>query len=124
MDGIRMHELKIRPDFFTPVWNGTKGFEVRRNDRDYRVGDWLDLKEWTEGGGYTGRHVKVRVDYKLPSDRAMGMVADGCAVLGISNPFPGRVCPYCGFPIIWKTVYDLVDYECEKCGRGWMGARE
>ncbi len=122
MNSIRMHELKILPEFFVPVWNGTKTFELRDDDRDFNVGDWLDLNEWTEDGGYTGRHVKVRVVYKLPSGRAMGLLPDGVCALGISNPCPRRLCPYCGYPLCGSV--SMPDGICYKCGRDWKEGME
>lgn len=58
------HELKIRPDYFNAVSEGRKKFELRRNDRDFRVGDIIVLREWT-GIRYTGRSIGCRVDYIL-----------------------------------------------------------
>lgn len=39
------HDLKILPQFFDSVDDGSKPFEVRRNDRDYQVDDILLLRE-------------------------------------------------------------------------------
>lgn len=76
----KQHELKCWPQFFQPTMNAHKRFEVRKNDRDFRVGDELLLKEWdpkgefgsptlnTEPVGYTGRAVIARVDYILTFD--------------------------------------------------------
>lgn len=70
------HELKEWPQFFKFTRNGQKKFQLRRNDRDYQVGDELLLKEWqlevlyhknlpapAVKEHYTGREVLVRVDY-------------------------------------------------------------
>lgn len=46
------HELKILPEHFIPVLNGVKLAELRKNDRNYQVGDILFLCEWD--GLYTG----------------------------------------------------------------------
>lgn len=40
------HELKCWPQFFGPVYERTKTFEIRKNDRDFKVGDELFLREW------------------------------------------------------------------------------
>jgi hypothetical protein len=40
------HELKIWPEYFAQVRNGRMKFQLRRNDRDFKVGDQLLLKEW------------------------------------------------------------------------------
>ena len=67
------HELKTWPEFFNATRNGEKKFELRRNDRDFKVGDQLFLKEWNPEvtqscnvQGYTGRELLVRVDYIMP----------------------------------------------------------
>lgn len=42
----RVHHLKAWPEFFQKLKTREKNFEVRRNDRDYRVGDTLFIREW------------------------------------------------------------------------------
>lgn len=67
----KTHELKILPRYFHSVCIGTKTFELRKNDRDFRVNDVLTLREWVPDGGtehggyYTGEKVVRRVDYVL-----------------------------------------------------------
>lgn len=60
----RRHEVKSWIDFFQPVFNGQKRFELRRNDRDYAVGDLLVLKEYNVAAHeYTGRSCVKRIAY-------------------------------------------------------------
>lgn len=40
------HDLKCWPKYYEYVASGDKTFEVRRNDRDFRVGDTLLLREY------------------------------------------------------------------------------
>lgn len=50
-----IHALKTEPQFFEAVIDGSKTFEVRKNDRDFRVGDYLALNELDDTReGYTG----------------------------------------------------------------------
>lgn len=60
-----VHKLKILPCFFAAVCDGTKTFEVRKNDRGFQVGDILELKEWLPDSGYTGKFVRRKVTYIL-----------------------------------------------------------
>lgn len=41
-----IHDLKIWPQYFESVQRGDKTLELRKNDRDYQVGDMLHLREW------------------------------------------------------------------------------
>ena len=56
---MKAHDLKIKTCFFLEVINGKKTFELRYNDRDYRVGDILLLREYD--GDYTGHIAIVEV---------------------------------------------------------------
>lgn len=78
------HELKIIPKWFTVVDKGIKNFEIRKNDRDYKIGDVLILKEW-ERGRYTGREIKREVEYVFYGDGSYGL-SEGFCILGLSNP--------------------------------------
>lgn len=50
-----IHELKIQSEYFVAVNNKTKTFEIRKNDRDFKVGDKILLREIDSCGKYTGR---------------------------------------------------------------------
>ena len=53
------HVLKIESQHFEPLKAGLKTAELRPNDRDYKVGDWLILHEYHNG--YTGQQVARKV---------------------------------------------------------------
>lgn len=40
------HELKIWPQYYSRVADGSKTFEVRDNDRAFQFGDTVVLREW------------------------------------------------------------------------------
>lgn len=58
------HELKIFPEFFSAVCTGVKRAELRKNDRDYRVGDTLHLMETPRGSCHrTGEFINVKITH-------------------------------------------------------------
>lgn len=60
------HDLRSWPDYFEPIFDGKKSFELRLNDRNFQVGDLLRLREYNDRNGtYTGREVTKRVTYIL-----------------------------------------------------------
>lgn len=60
------HELKTWPAYFQLMLDEKKNFEIRENDRDFKVGDYLILKEFNSNKNeYTGREFKVLVKYIL-----------------------------------------------------------
>lgn len=64
---MRIHSIKILPQFFTPVCAGIKSAEVRYDDRGYQSGDVLELKEWS-GQAFTGRIVYRLITGVFPLD--------------------------------------------------------
>lgn len=46
---MKTHELKLDVKYFGEVKNGNKCFEIRKNDRDFQVGDVLELKAFKDG---------------------------------------------------------------------------
>lgn len=68
-----VHKLKILPRFFAAVCDGTKTFEVRKNDRGFQMGDILELQEWLPDSGYTGKVVRRKVTYILYGDTFAGL---------------------------------------------------
>lgn len=58
------HAVKCWPEFFQPLIEGRKPFELRFNDRNYRTGDVLILQEWDKATeAYTGREARRRITY-------------------------------------------------------------
>ena len=49
-----VHALKIYPEYYEAVKSGKKPFEVRKNDRDFKVGDILALNEFDPLEGKRG----------------------------------------------------------------------
>ncbi len=89
--GILVHRLKTHRGPFVEVWNGRKMFEVRRADRDYRIGDLLDLQEYDEHQCRRhdeGRGVLAYVT-SMVSPGEWGLPADVC-VMGWATFSPYR----------------------------------
>lgn len=62
----KVHELKTQPKYFNQTLKGNKPFEIRINDRKYKVGDTIILKEW-EGTSFSGRELHGKITYILKS---------------------------------------------------------
>lgn len=76
-----VHSIRIGKTFFDDAAAGIKPFTLRKNDRDYKVGDILEKMEFDEGK-YTGRTLRQEVIYKL--EDYTGLV-DGYCILGVKN---------------------------------------
>jgi hypothetical protein len=82
------HDLKTWPEFFRLVCSGEKTFEVRYNDRSFRVGDTLLLREW-KSGEYTGQSTRRIVTYILTGPAfgiESGYVCMSLGVLSANEP--------------------------------------
>lgn len=79
--GRMLHKLKTEPKYFQDSQNGLKDFEVRWNDRDFQLGDLVELEEWTTEG-YTGRTLTRRIKYLLDDER---FCKEGYVVLGMEE---------------------------------------
>lgn len=76
------HDVKLWMQFYDAVESGEKPFEVRVNDRDYRVGDTLLIREWSfTGQEYTGRFCRRKITYLTEWGQKPGYVA-----LGLGSP--------------------------------------
>lgn len=73
------HQLKTETCYFEAVQSRVKMFEIRFNDRDFKVGDVLILRE-IEDNDYTGRVLTVHVTYITHYKQKPGYV-----VIGISH---------------------------------------
>ena len=68
---MKIHELKIHRGPFAAIVAGVKPWELRRNDRDFTVGDVLKLREWQpsrspcEPARYTGRQILCEIVWMM-----------------------------------------------------------
>jgi hypothetical protein len=78
------HELKTWPQYFAAVRSGQKRFEIRRNDRDFKVGDILVLREFDpETEAYTGPVEERQITFLL-SEEDYGVI-HGFVVIGFGE---------------------------------------
>lgn len=78
------HELKVWIDYYADIRDGKKNFEVRYNDRDFQVGDILQLHEYNNlENYYTGYWVTKVVEYIL-KDTTFGL-KENWIVMGIGD---------------------------------------
>jgi hypothetical protein len=75
------HTLKILPQYFKEVWNEDKTFELRKDDRDYKIGDTLRLQEF-DYGIYTGRECARTILYILRDADQYGL-KEGFVILAM-----------------------------------------
>ena len=75
----RTHYIRLAATYYDDVKAGIKTFELRKNDRDYRTGDILEMNEFADGRN-TGRVIRCRVIYMLEEYTGL---TDGYCILGI-----------------------------------------
>lgn len=76
---VKTHEVKLASMSYDDVASGKRTFELRKNDRGYKVGDILHMLEF-KNGKHTGRTIKADIVYML--EEYTGLVEDYC-ILGI-----------------------------------------
>lgn len=68
------HNLKIDKQFFVDILDDLKTFEIRYNDRNFQVGDFITLEEITEEREYTGRKVSGIITYMTDYQQQEGYI--------------------------------------------------
>ena len=78
------HNLKIYPEYFVEVLTGNKPFELRKNDRNFKIDDTLILQEYCpDSKELTGDLCARKVSYVLKGEN-LG-IEKGYVVLGLRN---------------------------------------
>lgn len=100
----KTHDLKILPEHFWPVVNGEKQAELRKNDRNFQVGDKVILYEWD--GEYTGEATERKIIHVAD----IGLYLPGYVLLSLNyaatwNDFK-KITPTNGQQVIILDKYD------------------
>lgn len=78
---MTIHELKILPEYYKAQVEGKKNFEIRKNDRNYKIGDKLVLKEYDpETNSFTGQSFVTEITFITDYQQK-----DGYVVLGTKD---------------------------------------
>jgi ASC-1-like (ASCH) protein len=76
------HRLKTLTNYYQDVEKGKKNFEVRFNDRNFKVGDILYLEEFVPPSTYTGRQIIKEVVYILDDQ---DFCKEGYVIIGLKD---------------------------------------
>lgn len=80
------HALKTWPEYYKQVESGMKTFELRKNDRPFKAGDYLLLQEWdNETQRYTGKGLTRRITYILFGECAAFGLDKGYCIISFGN---------------------------------------
>jgi hypothetical protein len=83
-----VHEVKSWSHFFQAIKAGDKLHDLRKNDRDYHVGDILVLREYDFiNGRYTGHILEAVISYitdnRTPCAFSSAVLAPGYCILSL-----------------------------------------
>ena len=74
---MKLHELKIKDEYFKEVLRENKTFELRKNDRDYQVGDLIHFVDIDGNPSYNEKLV-FQITYILKDVPEYGLDKDYC----------------------------------------------
>lgn len=80
-ENFQVHSLKITPEYFEDVEALEKTFEVRLNDRNFKVGDVVELNEFRDNI-YTGSRIYKLITYILNDSN---YVKEGYVIFSIDD---------------------------------------
>lgn len=80
------HKIKLGAEFFDDAVAGRKSFELRKNDRNYKEGDVLEMEE-VKDGKKTGRKCSKRIVYMMENFEGL---EDGLLILNFRSRCTGK----------------------------------
>ena len=81
---MKLHELKIKEEYFDSILHNLKTFELRKNDRDYKVGDLIHFVNVDNSEFKYGDLFVFQITYILKDVPEYGLDKDYC-ILGIKK---------------------------------------
>lgn len=87
---MKIHQLKIQHKYLVDIALGLKRFELRKNDRDYSIGDLIQFKDLKDTAHpldaqvYIDKEALYFITYVLKDVPQYGLDADYC-ILGIEK---------------------------------------
>lgn len=107
---MEIHTLKTWPEPFKAVIANQKTVEVRKADRDFKVGDVLELREFApDTQTFTGSRCLRRITHVLPGGQ-FG-IEDGYVVMSITDDIGGVRADADKFDKILHQVLRFTDVE-------------
>jgi hypothetical protein len=73
----KVHDLKIHPIYYSAIIRGDKIFEIRKNDRDFAVGDEIILHEFIDGHHTHTKPIYGKIKYVTDYAQRVGYVVLG-----------------------------------------------
>lgn len=108
-----IHHLKIYPEHFSAACTGVKRAELRKNDRDFKVGDTLHLMETPKGScSPTGEYINAVVTHIAD----VGEWLPGYVMLSIERE-PGYAAPQLPQPAASPDLREA--FEAWAISKGW-----
>lgn len=80
---MKIIEVKTHPKYLTAAISGEKTFTIRKNDRDYEVGQIIRKMGYTPDKGYTGEYADFKIIYILTHDDFPDGIKEEYIVCGI-----------------------------------------
>ena len=88
---MKVHEIKSERGSLAAVADGVKCAELRLDDREYALGDYLLMREWSEGAGddtavrrgYGGMSVLARVTHIVMTPSSFNALESGYVMLSL-----------------------------------------
>lgn len=81
---MKTHKLKLNIDFCDAVLSGAKTFEIRKNDRDFKMGDLIEFKP-VDNDGEEGYHEIENHIYRITYVLSGWGLKDNYVVLAIKE---------------------------------------